>query len=106
MAILRASNGKFYEIPDELLPQYEVPAGLVRLVAAALAEQQGGMGPGPMGPLGPGGMGGMGGPQGPGGMGGPEGPVGMGGPDDDVQPYGWGCDHGWGPWRNRWRNCY
>ena len=94
MAILRSTSGKFYEIPDDQLSQYEVPADLVQQVQ--------GLG-GPGGP-----EGGPGGPEaGPGPEGGPEGEGG------DVEPYGFRIHFGWGRrhywrncWRNHWRNCY
>ena len=77
MAILRSMDGKFYNIPDDQLGEWEMGPDEVK-------EQLGAAG---------GGMGGPG-PQG-GGMGGP-GPQGGGG--QEVMPHG--C------WRNCWRNCW
>ena len=40
MAILRSTDGKFYDVPDDILSQYEVPGGLVRLIAAGQSLEQ------------------------------------------------------------------
>src|SRR5580698_8945249 len=104
MAILRAMDGKFYDVPDEQAKGFEVPRDKVK----ELLEQSGGPGPqgGPGGGPGPGG--GYGGPPAPGGQvvvqifaggaaqggptdapgqGGPGGPGGPGGGEGDVNPY-------------------
>ena len=76
MAILRSTDGKFYNIPDDQLGEFEMSPDQVK-------EQIGDVGPGPGGP-GPG----------------PGGPCGPGGP---VQPQG--HHHHWhNCWRNCWRN--
>jgi hypothetical protein len=105
MAILRAMDGKFYDVPDDQATKFEVPRDKVK----ELLEQSGGPGPqgGPGGGPGPG----YGGPPPAGGQvvvqifaggaaqGGPHdapgqsGPGGPGGPGEgDVNPYWW--------WRN------
>ena len=79
MAILRSSEGKFYDVPDAELANFEIPPEQVK-------EMLGAFGQGPGGPGGPG----------PG-----EGGAGQGG---EVQPYGY-CP----PWRNcfrKFRNCF
>lgn len=79
MAILRSADGKFYDVPDDELANYEVPAEQVKGLLSASAQ---GPGPGPGPGFGPGpGMGPRGGGQ--------------------VQPYGY-CP----PWRNCFRNCF
>ena len=77
MAILRSTDGKFYNIPDENLGEYEMSPDDVK-------QHVGSGGPG-YGP-GPGGPGGGPGPQG-------------GGYGPEVTPQS-GC------WRNCWRNCW
>ena len=87
MAILRSTSGKFYEIPDEQLSQYEVPLDLAEQVAALMGE-------------------GGGAEAGEAEAGGAEG--------GGVDPYGFGIHIHFRPrrrywrncWRNRWRNCY
>lgn len=76
MAILRSVDGKFYEIPDEELGEFEVPAEKVNELMAAMGGGE------------------------------PEGPEGEGGVDPyhhrwRRRRYYWrNC------WRNYWRNCY
>ncbi len=107
MAILRAMDGKFYDVPDDQAAKFEVPRDKVK----ELLEKSGGPGPqgGPGGGPGPGG--GHGGPPAPGGQvvvqifaggsGASGGPSASGGPtggpppqggEGDVDPYWW--------WRN------
>ena len=43
MAILRSADGKFYDIPDADLAQYEIPADQVK----GMLAEGGGPGPGP-----------------------------------------------------------
>jgi hypothetical protein len=102
MAILRSVDGQFYEIPDDQLSKYLVPADKVKEKLGAAGADAGpppdggpppsGGGPGPaiivqiygahMPPSGP--------P--------PEGAA-SGQPSAEVQPYGgW-----WNTWRNTWR---
>ena len=56
MAILRALDGKFYEVPDDQLGGFEVPADELKqkLQDSGDAGPQGPGGPGPGGPGGPG----------------------------------------------------
>ncbi len=89
MAILRSMDGKFYNIPDDTLGEYEMGPDEVK---EQIGEAAGGGGPQGGGPQG----GGGGGPQ--------------GGPGQ-VQPQrgGHGCWHNcwhncWS--RNCWRNCF
>ena len=122
MAILRSMDGKFYQVPDGELGNYEVPAEQVKeklaSAGAPLPSGPQGCGPSPGG----GGMGGGGG--GPASMppGGlvyvqvfNSGPTGRGSPSSgamgapaggesggEVQPYA-GC---WRNWKNCWRNCW
>lgn len=123
MTILRSSDGKFYDIPDEEAHKYEVPREKVKeLLSKAGGPPQGGGGPGgggpgqqgPQGPQGgqpyapvvinvyaPGGAP-HGGPGGPGGHGGPQGGPPQGAPHEggDVDPYWWW----WNNWHNYWPN--
>lgn len=80
MAILRSMDGKFYNIPDDTLGEYEMGPDEVKEQIGAAGGPQGG----PGGPQ----MGGGGGP----------GPQQRGG--GDVQPQGYGC------WQNCWHNCW
>jgi hypothetical protein len=108
MAILRAMDGKFYDVPDDQASGFEVPREKVK----ELLEKSGGPGPqgGPGGGPGPGyggpppsaggqvvvqifaGGAAQGGPENAPGQGGPGGPGGPGGGEGDVNPYWW--------WRN------
>lgn len=104
MAILRSSDGKFYEVPDEQLDSYEIPSEEVK----SKLEDAGDMPAGPRGGMGPGelppgvviqvysgrGRGGAGGRQ----QQGPQG--GTGGQEGEVQAYNY-C-----PFRNCFRNCF
>ncbi len=86
MAILRSASGKFYEIPDDELNQYEVASDLVAQVAGMAGEGGAPEGEGPEGGEAEGGGGGAG-----------------------VEPYGYyrRRRHYWrNHWRNCWRNCY
>jgi hypothetical protein len=79
MAILRSMDGKFYNIPDDQLGEYEMGPDEVKDQIGAAGAPQGG--PGPQGGQGRG----------------------------DVQPQGFGCWHNcwhncWS--RNCWRNCF
>ena len=76
MAILRSADGKFYDVPDDELSNYEIPADQVKGMLAAGPQ---GPGPGP----GPG-----------------VGPQGGGA----VQPYGY-CPPWRNCFRNCFRNC-
>ncbi len=80
MAILRSVDGRFYDVPDEMLSRFEVSAELVRQV---MAEMGGADDPGEPGPE-------PGGPEGPG----------------EVEPYGRHWYRWRNCWRNHWRNCY
>jgi hypothetical protein len=103
MAILRSLDGQFYEVPDDQLPKFLIPADKVKEKLGA-AGQEGGQGEDP----GPPPSGGQGPPiivqiyggapmqgQGPGGAPAPESGTPSGG---EVQPYSW--------WRNTWRNTF
>ena len=89
MAILRSVDGKFYELSDDELEQYQVSEDLVSQIAQAI------------------GGGGSGGP-----VGAPEaGPGGDEGPGGDVEPYHhrhrYRRRYRWrNCWHNSWRNCY
>lgn len=79
MAILRSMDGKFYNVPDDQLGEYEMGPDEVK-------EQIGAAGGG-----------------------GPQGGPGPQGGRGDVQPQGFGCWHNcwhncWS--RNCWRNCF
>lgn len=76
MAILRSADGKFYDVPDDELANYEVPADQVKGMLGAVGPGQG-PGPGP-------------------------GPQGRGG--GEVQPYGY-CPPWRNCFRNCFRNC-
>lgn len=102
MAILRSSDGKFYEVPDEQLDSYEIPSEEVKEKLDEAGEMQagprGGMGPGELPPgvviqvyggRGKGGQGGRTGPQ-----------TGGSGQQGEVQAYNY-C-----PFRNCFRNCF
>ena len=124
MAILRSVDGRFYEVPEDELDQYLVPADQVR----DKLQEAGAPGPLPGGPVGggPGGIGIPGGGQvhihiGAGGVGGPGVGPGPAGQPGQAQPVGAGAEvapyGGWGGyggghfhwhncWRNCWRNCY
>lgn len=78
MAILRSADGKFYDIPDDELSNYEVPPDQVKGLLAA-------SGPGPGAGAGPG-----------------PGPRPQGG--GEVQPYGY-CPPWRNCFRNCFRNC-
>lgn len=111
MAILRAMDGKFYDVPDAEASKFEVPREKVK----ELLEKAGG--PGPQGGPGPGPGGGRGAPPGgPGGQvvvqifaagGGQPGPSGpppqQGGGEGDVDPYWW-VWRNFVPWGNYWPN--
>ena len=82
MAVLRSVDGRFYDVPDEELDQFEVPAERVN----ELMEAMGGGEPegGPMG----------------------EGPP-AGGEGVDPYHHRWRRRRYWrNYWRNCWRNCY
>jgi hypothetical protein len=109
MAILRAMDGKFYDVPDAEAAKFEVPRDKVKelLEKAGGPAPQGGPGPGPGGGRGaPGGPGGQvvvqifaggGGQQGPSAP--PQQPSGEG----DVDPYWW-VWRNFVPWGNYWAN--
>lgn len=109
MPILRAMDGKFYNVPDDKAASYEVPREKVKELlekSGAPMPKGGGPGPGP----GPGGMHGTpivfqfftggGGPRHGGSPGGaPQ------GEEAEVNPYWWWENwHNGGWWRNVWNN--
>jgi hypothetical protein len=112
MAILRAMDGKFYDVPDAEAAKFEVPRDKVKelLEKAGGPAPQGGPGPGPGG-----GGGGRGAPGGPGGQvvvqifaggagqSGPSAPPQQQGGEGDVDPYWW-VWRNFVPWGNYWPN--
>jgi hypothetical protein len=116
MAILRSVDGQYYEVPDDQLARYLIPADKVKeKVQTGGGEDPGPPDPGPPGAGGPGPTvlvqiygtsapppGGGGAPP-PGGGGAPA--PGAGGAAPEVQPYGW-----WNTWRNTyapgWHNVW
>jgi hypothetical protein len=102
MAILRAMDGTFYEIPDDQVERYKIPADKLK---EKIGEQASAEGPPPGGP-----------PE----SGGPSSPLvnvhifygGQGGgapaaAEGAVQPYDWRNWRNWSNWnnwRNHWRN--
>jgi hypothetical protein len=128
MAIVQSVDGKFFEVPDDKLEKYAVPADKVKDLlkqAGVGPTAKGGPQGGPQG--GPGGAKGggaspqvvihvsgsgtsIGGPQ-KGAPGGPQGQQGEGSDEEGVQPHGYWWANWWSNcwsncWANCWRNCY
>jgi hypothetical protein len=97
MAILRSLDGQFYEVPDDQLAKYLIPADKVKEKVQGTGEDPG---PPPNDPGPP-----SGGPPPivvqiygaapPSGSAGP--PTAAGAPGGEVQPYAW-----WNTWKNTW----